>query len=434
MRHAIAVVALMFTLVVGLVMPAIAVEVTSATTSSTTTGMSLDVYLENDRRAPAGRVEIWFSDHEYGEPLFYYRGDSHELTVGEDIPAFRWCVIKLELAGDYADQIVKSTWPETRGIGSNIFAAEIRPGVQEARFFIKGKEKHFLRIAFVKIPVGSTGFTTEQSFHITCQSDEGLNDYLTELVVARHSWPDVRYFRRDPNNPEMSWFVRPGDKPGEDKIDDTHVLWATLHAYETWYQDQGMVIAGTERFPRNNTISLRNLLEIGQREANAVREAANQVAAEAEYQRKLAEAEAARKAAEERRIAEAAENQCKLAEAEAARKAAEERLANPPAPVTTTTTETTTEVVQSRPEAPVLCSWRLNLPTGRIVCVETLDHRGERRYPKRYSGYIPFNNYVVGQDLCLRLTWEGKSQPDPWKVVRDVHDGMVVDYNSLEVR
>jgi len=414
MRHTIAVVAMLFILAAGLIMPAAAGgfdAVQSTTSSSTSLGWSLPIFLESDMRAPAGRITIWFSNREYGEPLFYYIGSSRELLVGDDIPAFRWCIAKVELTGAYANQVVRSSWGNLGGMESNTFAAQICPGVQEARFFIQGRKKQYLRIAFLKIEVGSSGFTTEQSFRVVCQGSDGLTDYKCQREVAQASWPCA----------------------GE----ELQGLWATLFVYESWYRSQGLVIAGTEAFPRNTTSALRDFLEVRQRQADAQAQAAETAAAEAEYQRKLADAEAARKAAEERRAADAAEYQRKLADAEAARKAAEERLANPPAPVTTTitTTETAVETAQPRPAtSPTLCSWRFNLPPGKVVCVETLDQRGERRYPKRYSGYIPFNNYVVGQSLCVRLTWEGASAPDPWKVVRDVQPGMVVNYQDLEVR
>jgi len=80
------------------------------------------------------------------------------------------------------------------------------------------------------------------------------------------------------------------------------------------------------------------------------------------------------------------------------------------------------------------CNFRINLPAGVVTRVETIDGRGRRVYDRRYAGYIPMNNYLVGQSLCVRLTWEGASAPDPWKVVRDVQSGMVVNYKDLEVR
>ena len=436
MRHAIAVVVLLFVLVAGLVMPAAAGgfdAVQSTTSTATSLGWSLPIFLESDTRAPAGRISFYFTDHKYGEPLFYYLGSSRELLVGADIPAFRWCVARVELTGAYAGQVVRSSWDNLGGMGSNTFCHQVGTGEQEGTFYIRGRKNNYLRIAFVKIPVGSSGFVTEQSFRVYCQGAEGLTDYMSELLTARESWPAARFF-----DLEGRRFVQTGaEGVNWAKVADTHDMWATLQVYETWYRSQGMVIAGTERFPRNNTRSLGNLMEAYQRKLEAEVQAAETAAAEAEYQRKLAEAEAARRAAEEARAADAADYQRRLAQAEAARLEAENRLANPPAPVTTTitTTETAVETAQPRPAtSPTLCSWRLNLPAGKVVCVETLDQRGERKYPKRYSGYIPFNNYVVGQSLCVRLTWEGASAPDPWKVVRDVTDGMTVDYTTLEVR
>jgi Sec-independent protein translocase protein TatA len=212
-------------------------------------------------------------------------------------------------------------------------------------------------------------------------------------------------------------------------------MWATLQVYETWYRSQGMVIAGTERFPRNNTRSLGNLMEAYQRKLEAEAQAAETAAAEADYQRQLEEANAERDAARRAQAEEAARNQRLQREVDEARAAAAQRLSNPPAPVTTTTTETTTEVVQPRPESPVVrVNFRINLPDGVVTRVETLDDRGSRVYDRRYAGYIPMNNYPEGLTFCLRLTWEGASAPDPWKVVRDVHDGMTVEYQNLEVR
>jgi hypothetical protein len=131
-------------------------------------------------------------------------------------------------------------------------------------------------------------------------------------------------------------------------------------------------------------------------------------------------------------------NAAQEAEAEAVRKAADERLANPPTPVTTTTTmiETATEAAQPRLEAPVArCNWRLNLPPGKVVVeVETIDGRGSKPYRQRYAGYIPMNNYIIGQDLWIKLTFEGNTDPEPWKVIRDVQSGKIVNYQNLGVR
>lgn len=128
-------------------------------------------------------------------------------------------------------------------------------------------------------------------------------------------------------------------------------------------------------------------------------------------------------------------NAAQEAEAEAVRKAADERLVNPPAPVVTTTTETAIEAAQPRLEAPVVrVNFRINLPEGVVTRIETLDERGVKPYDKRYRGYIPFERYIIGQDLWLRLTWEGASGPDSWKVVRNITEDMIVEYNTLEVR
>ncbi|MDD4967784.1 hypothetical protein [Halothiobacillus sp.] len=80
------------------------------------------------------------------------------------------------------------------------------------------------------------------------------------------------------------------------------------------------------------------------------------------------------------------------------------------------------------------CDFRINLPPGVVTRVETLDERGSRVYDRRYAGYIPMNNYPEGLTFCLRLTWEGASAPDPWKVVRSVRPNMVVNYTNMEVR
>jgi len=95
---------------------------------------------------------------------------------------------------------------------------------------------------------------------------------------------------------------------------------------------------------------------------------------------------------------------------------------------------TTTTSVQHSAASVERCDFRINLPAGVVTRVETLDERGSRVYDRRYAGYIPMNNYPCGHTFCLRLTWEGRSQPDPWKVVRDVQPGMVVNYQDLEVR
>lgn len=435
MRHTIAVAALMFVMAVGLVMPAVAggFDAVQSTTSSSATslGWSLPIFLESDTRSPAGRISFYFTDHKYGEPLFYYLGSSRELLVGADIPAFRWCIARVELTGAYANQVVRSSWGNLGGMESNTFCHQVGTGEQEGTFYIQGRKNNYLRIAFVKIPVGSSGFVTEQSFRVYCQGAEGLTDYMSELLTARESWPTARFF-----DLEGRRFVQTGaEGVNWAKVADTHDMWATLQVYETWYRSQGMVIAGTERFPRNNTRSLGNLMEAYQRKLEAEAQTAETEAAEAEYQRKLEEANAQRDEARRAQAEEAARSQRLQREIDQARADAAQRLSNPPAPVTTTETVTTSQVVQPRPDVPVtLCSWRLNLPPGKVVCVETLDDRGERRYPKRYSGYIPFDNFIVGQSLCVRLTWEGKSQPDPWKVVRSIQSNMAVDYTALEVR
>lgn len=434
----IAVVVLLFVLAAGLVMPATAGEfapvTTSTTTSAMTSGYTIPIYIKGEMKAPAGYIEIYFTYRKYGEVQFWYTGSSREIRTSAGIPAFNWCVARIKLTGAYANQVVRSEWENLGSREDNTFCAEITPGLHNAVFYIRGRETKYICIPFFEIPIGSSGFTVEQSFRIRCQNDVvGLTSYEVRLQTARATWPSVRFYDLDARS-----FVRSGDDGVNwQRVVDTHELYAKFYVYEREYQTQGMVIAGSEDWPCNDSASLRDWLEVMQRQADAQEQAAETAAAEAEYQRKLAEAEAARRAAEEARAADAADYQRRLAQAEAARLEAENRLANPPAPVTTTitTTETAVETAQPRPAtSPTLCSWRLNLPAGKVVCVETLDQRGERKYPKRYSGYIPFNNYVVGQSLCVRLTWEGASAPDPWKVVRDVTDGMTVDYTTLEVR
>lgn len=435
MRHTIAVVVMLFILTVGLVMPAAAggFDAVQSTTSSSATslGWSLPIFLESDTRSPAGRISFYFTDSKYGEPLFYYLGSSRELLVGADIPAFRWCIARVELTGAYANQVVRSSWGNLGGMESNTFCHEVGTGEQEGTFYIRGRKNNYLRILFAKVPIGSSGFVTEQSFRVYCQGAEGLTDYMSELLTARESWPAARFF-----DLEGRRFVQTGaEGVNWAKVADTHDMWATLQVYETWYRSQGMVIAGTERFPRNNTRSLGNLMEAYQRKLEAEAQAAETAAAEADYQRQLEEANAERDAARRAQAEEAARNQRLQREVDEARAAAAQRLSNPPAPVTTTTTETTTEVVQPRPESPVVrVNFRINLPDGVVTRVETLDDRGSRVYDRRYAGYIPMNNYPEGLTFCLRLTWEGASAPDPWKVVRDVHDGMTVEYQNLEVR
>lgn len=439
MRYTLAVVVLMFILIAGLALPAVAGDfapVQSTSSSSTAWGWSIPVYIKGEMKSPAGRIAISFSHRKYGDPEFWYIGSSREVKVSAGIPAFSWCIARIELTGAYAGQIVKSDWENVGSREDNTFGCQMAPGaVNNAVFYIQGREKKYLCIPFFEIPIGSSGFTVEQSFRVYCQNDMvGLTSYESRLQTARMSWPDARFYEL--RGLGSGRFVRSGEEDVNwQRVVDLHELYALFYVFENQYLTQGMVIAGTERMPCNDSASLRDLMEVRQGWADEDARAAQTAAAEAEYQRKLAEAEAARRAAEEQRAADAADYQRRLAQAEAARLEAENRLANPPAPVTTTTTETTTEVVQPRPEVPVtLCSWRLNLPAGKVVCVETLDQRGERRYPKRYSGHIPFNNYVVGQDLCVRLTWEGKSQPDPWKVVRNIQPDMTVNYTSLEVR
>lgn len=438
MRHTIAVVVMLFILTAGLVMPATAGEfapVQSTTSSSSTSlGWSIPIYIKGEMKSPAGRIGIYFTHRKYGEGQFWYTGSSREIRVSAGIPAFSWVVARIELTGAYANQVVRSEWQNLGSREENTFCSEITPGINNAVFYIQGREKKYLCIPFFDIPIGSSGFTVEQSFRVYCQNDMvGLTSYKVRLQTARATWPLVRFYELDARR-----FVRTGDENVNwQRVVDTHELYAKFYVYEREYQLQGMIIAGSEDWPCNDSASLRDWLEVMQRQAEAEAQAQETAAAEADYQRQLEEAEAARKAAEAQRAADAAEYQRKLAEAESARRAAEEQLANPPAPVTTTTitTETTSQVVQPRPDVPVtLCSWRLNLPAGKVVCVETLDDRGERKYPKRYSGYIPFNNYVVGQSLCLRLTWEGASAPDPWKVVRNVRPDKAFNYSELEVR
>lgn len=86
-----------------------------------------------------------------------------------------------------------------------------------------------------------------------------------------------------------------------------------------------------------------------------------------------------------------------------------------------------------RPVSVERCNFRINLPRGVVTRVETLDERGSRVYDRRYAGYIPMNNYSVGQTLAVRLTWEGRGS-DQWKVVRSVRPNMVVNYSEMEVR
>lgn len=95
---------------------------------------------------------------------------------------------------------------------------------------------------------------------------------------------------------------------------------------------------------------------------------------------------------------------------------------------------TTTTSVQHSAASAERCDFRINLPPGVVTRVETLDERGSRVYDRRYAGYIPMNNYPEGLTFCLRLTWEGASAPDPWKVVRSVQPNMAVDYTTLEAR
>lgn len=431
----IAVVVLLFVLTAGLVMPATAGEfapvTTSTTTSAMTSGYTIPIYIKGEMKTPAGYIEIYFTYRKYGEVQFWYTGSSREIRTSAGIPAFNWCVARIKLTGAYANQVVRSEWENLGSREDNTFCAEITPGLHNAVFYIRGRETKYICIPFFEIPIGSSGFTVEQSFRIRCQNDLiGLTSYEVRLQTARATWPLVRFYDLDARS-----FVRSGDDGVNwQRVVDTHELYAKFYVYEREYQLQGMIIAGSEDWPCNDSASLRDWLEVMQRQAEAEAQAAETAAAEAEYQRKLAEANAERDAARRAQAEEAARNQRLQREVDEARAAAAQRLSNPPAPVTTTETVTTSQVVQPRPEAPTLCSWRLNLPTGRVVCVETLDDRGERRYPKRYSGYIPFNNYVVGQSLCLRLTWEGASAPEPWKVVRDVHDGMTVEYQNLEVR
>ncbi len=95
-------------------------------------------------------------------------------------------------------------------------------------------------------------------------------------------------------------------------------------------------------------------------------------------------------------------------------------------------TAPTTATAPTPPAVATKCNWRLNLPTGVIAKIETLDHRGERSYDGRWAKFIPMNNYAPGA-MCVRLTWEGRDKPDQWKIV-NVSDGLAVDYLKLEVR
>jgi len=435
MRHAIAVVVLLFVLTAGLVMPATAGEfapvTTSTTTSAMTSGYTIPIYIKGEMKTPAGYIEIYFTYRKYGEVQFWYTGSSREIRTSAGIPAFNWCVARIKLTGAYANQVVRSEWENLGSREDNTFCAEITPGLHNAVFYIRGRETKYICIPFFEIPIGSSGFTVEQSFRIRCQNDLiGLTSYEVRLQTARATWPLVRFYDLDARS-----FVRSGDDGVNwQRVVDTHELYAKFYVYEREYQLQGMIIAGSEDWPCNDSASLRDWLEVMQRQAEAEAQAAETAAAEADYQRQLEEANAERDAARRAQAEEAARNQRLQREVDEARAAAAQRLSNPPAPVTTTTTETTTEVVQPRPEAPTLCSWRLNLPAGVVTRVETLDERGSRVYDRRYAGYIPMNNYPCGHTFCLRLTWEGKPQPDPWKVVRDVHDGMTVEYQNLEVR
>ncbi len=429
MRHTIVVVAMLFIMVAGDIAPA-----QSTSTSSIFGG--IPIYIKGEAKSPAGRIEIYFTNERDGEKQFWYTGSSREIQVSAGIPAFSWCVAKIRLTGDYADQVVESEWENLGEEKNNTFYCKVTPGDHNAVFYIEGKKKKFLCVPFLQIPIGSSSFTTEQSFRVHCRNDLiGFTSYEARLQVARMLYPSARYYElREPGNGR---FVHKGDEGvNPQRVVDNHELYATLYVYERDYQPQGMVIAGSEELPCNDSTSLRDVMAAYQYCYESKLQAANQATAEAEYQRQLDEANAARQAAESQRAADAAEYQRKLAETEAARKVAEERLANPPAPVTKTTTETTTEAVQPRPEASVArVSFRINLPPAGVVTrVETLDERGSRVYDRRYAGYIPMNNYLSGATFCVRLTWEGASAPDPWKVVRKISDGLAVDYSSLEVR
>jgi len=57
------------------------------------------------------------------------------------------------------------------------------------------------------------------------------------------------------------------------------MLWARLSVYESWYKAGGMVLAGTEKYPRNTTATLRDYLTMMQSCAD-VAEAQRQAEAE----------------------------------------------------------------------------------------------------------------------------------------------------------
>lgn len=364
-----AIVALLL-LVAGLV-PAVAQV--NVVTDGGRLGWSLPIYIESNSAAPAGRISIYFSDRKYGEPLFYYIGQSREILVASDIPAFRWCVAKVTLTGPYADQVVGSTWRNLGDRADNTFVSQVGEGEQEAQFFIQGRKKTYLRILFFPIKIGDRGFTTEQSFRVYSQGGDGLTDYKCQLEVAKRSWPSAP--------PEL------------------HELWARIYVYESWYKSQGMVIAGTEKYPRNTTAALRDYMEIMQREVDAA------------TAQKRAEAE-----------------RSKSSPAEAA-------LAQPPATTATVTATAKAEPVKvtvtAEPKQRVTWTLVISKP---VVRVETTNATGKEQVTEAGSGRawvgsILFPASEPGR-ILVRLTFTDGTVGS-WREV-DVKAGLSANYADLQ--
>ena len=251
MRSCVKLVVVLLVIALAVVAPVMAGS--SASWSASSRGFELVVSSDSNTEIPAGRLTIWFSGQVEGEPQYWYLGSSRNVVVPED-PSMRYCMVRVDLEGRYADQRVATTWEPANT--RNTFSAPVNAGENEFKVWIEGKHKTFLRILFFSVQTGSSVVRSVDGFRVFAQENRGVTDLEAQRQIAEARWPGLQ----------------PAD----------HDLWSRMWVYETHYLAQGLVSTGTEVNPVVSTASLRDLYDLRQ---NAVdRNAAQQAEAEARAQ------------------------------------------------------------------------------------------------------------------------------------------------------